>query len=166
MLETPAAAAAGGGPTATPPSEERCGSGHILRDIVRAPFGILLLEVPEDGPWIDAEVACRLGPVAAVQRQDFVYVLALKLLLGVGERQDRRQIVTLQIEVLRADERLLAEDDGLLQAVLELADVARPAVLAHGDDGVRREALHPVAVLRRVAGQVVARDDQDVVAAL
>src|SRR6266496_2673148 len=68
------------------------------RPVARVPAGqvlaaFALLEVAEDCPRIDAEIARRLRPVAAVQRQDLVDVVPLKFLLRLGERQDRRQIV-------------------------------------------------------------------------
>ena len=47
-----------------------------------------------------------------------------------------------EVEVLGAEQRLLAEDERLLDAVLELPDVARPGALLDGGERLRREALH------------------------
>src|SRR6185503_19658741 len=108
---------------------------------------ILFFEVTEDGPRVDAEVARGLGPVAVVQGEDLVDVVALELLLGGRERKDRRQVVTRQPQVLRAEEVPLGEDDRLLQSILQLADVSRPVVLLDRHRSVGREALHAGVVL-------------------
>src|SRR5262245_50644394 len=52
-----------------------------------------LLEVAEDGAWIDAEITRGLGPVAVVHREHLVDVLALPAVLGRRQRQDLREHV-------------------------------------------------------------------------
>ena len=49
----------------------------------------LFLEVAEDGPRIDAEVARGLRAVAVVALEHLEHVLALELFLRLLERQDR-----------------------------------------------------------------------------
>src|SRR5690606_24714551 len=127
---------------------------------------LLFLQVAKDGPRVHAEVARGLGAVAVVEREDLVDVVALELLLGGRQRQDGRQRVARQAQVVRTDEVALGQHDRLLEPVLQLADVAGPVVLAGGDGGVGREALDLGVVLAGVARQQVAGDDRDVVAAL
>ncbi len=100
---------------------------------------------------IDAEIAGGLRAIPVVERENFVDVVALEFVLGLGEREDLRQHVAGQAEVVGSDHARLAEHDRLLDAVLELADVARPVVLANRDGGVRREAFDLRVVLARVA---------------
>src|SRR3954465_1626724 len=80
----------------------------------------LLLEVAEHGARVDAEVARGLRAVAVIERENLVDVVALELILRVREREDLRQRVAGEPEIVGADHRRLAEDDRLLDAVLEL----------------------------------------------
>src|SRR3990172_731436 len=64
------------------------GASRDIRDSASLVAVLLLLEVPEDGARVDAEVARGLGAVAVVERQHLVDVVALELVLGVGEGQD------------------------------------------------------------------------------
>ena len=99
-----------------------------------APLGIgfcFALEVAEDGARIDAEVARGLRAVAVVALEHLEDVLALELLLRLLEREDRRSRAPgPRSRSSGAEQRLVAEDERLLDAVLELADVAGPVVLA------------------------------------
>src|SRR5262249_13906335 len=70
-------------------------AGARRRPVVLA--ALALLEVAEDGARVDAQIARGLGPVAVVQRQDLVDVVALELLLGLRQRQDGWQIVGRQV---------------------------------------------------------------------
>src|SRR5688572_10908806 len=63
----------------------------VAERLIRAAFA--LLEVAEDGARVDAEIARRLRAVAVVEREDLVDVVALELVLGLGQRQDRRQVI-------------------------------------------------------------------------
>src|SRR3569623_649553 len=81
----------------------------------------LLLEVAEHCARIAAEVARGLGPVAVVECENLVDVVALELVLRLGEREDLRQRIAGQAEVIGADHGRLAQYDRLLAPVLELA---------------------------------------------
>src|SRR5439155_7932919 len=103
------------GPTArahdsrvAPPRRARSFS-YLEPRLARAPLAVavLLLQVAEDGPRIDAEVARRLGAVARVELQHLVDVLALELLLRLRERQDLRQHVAGEPEIVGPEHRLV-----------------------------------------------------------
>src|SRR5262249_27994234 len=86
----------------------------------------LFFEVAEDGPRVDAEVARRLRAVAVVALEDLEHVVALEVFFRLFERLDRLERLGPEIEIFGRKERLVTQDQRLLQAVLELADVARP----------------------------------------
>src|SRR5215217_2477325 len=135
----------------------------------QGPAGLLrfqLLQVAEDGARVHAQVLGRLRPVAVVSREHFVDVTLLEFFLGLEQRHDGLQVLRLEVQVVRAQERLVREDNGLLDAVLQLADVAGPAVLLHGDGGGRGEALGPGAELARVLVEEELAQHDDVLAAL
>src|SRR5207237_3968691 len=122
-LRVPAAARPG--VDATSPSAlafERIG-----REGLSAPFRLHPLQVAEDGARIDAQVLGGLGAVAAVAVEDFVDVALLPLVPRLRERKDRIQLLGAQLQIVRGDERLVGEHHRLLDAVLQLPDVARPA---------------------------------------
>src|SRR5688572_18052200 len=81
-------------------------SRKLRRDLGIATLGgfVLALEVAEDGARIDAEVARGLGPVAVVEGEDLVDVVALELLLRVGEGKDGRQLIGREIEILGGEQ--------------------------------------------------------------
>src|SRR5580692_452646 len=102
----------------------------------------LALEVTEDGPWIDPEVARRLRAVAAVALEDLEHVAPLELLLRLLEREDRALRLLGEVEVLGGEQGLVAEHERLLDAVLELPDVAGPGALLDAGQSLRGEPLH------------------------
>src|SRR5262252_1955992 len=91
---------------------------------------------------------------------------ALELLFGLLEREDARLGGRAEAQVLRREERLVAEHQRLLDVVLELPDVARPRVLLDGRERRRAEALHRAAELVGVLREQRLGDDHHVVAAL
>src|SRR5262249_6751713 len=90
---------------------------------------LLPLQVAEDGARIDAEIARRLRAVAVVALQDLEDVAPLKVFLGLLQGDDRSLRFGAEIQILGPEERLVAKDEGLLDAVLELPDVAGPVEL-------------------------------------
>src|SRR5262249_45227425 len=107
-----------------------------------------------------------LGSVAVVALEDLEHVLALELFLRLLERQDRAVLVLAQIQVLGPEERAVAEDQPLLDSVLELPDVARPRALLYRRQRLRGEALHLRGELLGVLREERLGDDEDVVPAL
>src|SRR5947209_2595590 len=89
----------------------------------------LAFEVSEDRPRIDPEIARRLRAIPVVPLEDLEHVAALELLLRLLEREDRRLARRAEVQVVDVEELLLAEDERLLDAVLELPDVPRPRAL-------------------------------------
>src|SRR5262245_7523777 len=133
-----------------------------LSGLVDQPLGFFLLEVTEDRPRIDAEVARRLRAVAVVAIENLLHVAALPLFARLRERKDRLELFRREIQVLGTDHRLVGEDDGLLDAVLELPHVAGPVVLSDRDERVRREADDLAVELARELPEQVLREHDDV----
>src|SRR3954467_3573312 len=102
----------------------------------------LFLQVAEDRPRIDAQVLGGLRPVSAVPLQAFVDVAVAEVLHRLRERQDGVELLWPQLQVFRRDEGTLGEDHRLLDAVLELPDVARPAEVPDRVERLPAEALH------------------------
>src|SRR5262249_50037565 len=123
--------------------------GGIARDAAGpARHGVLLpLQVAEDRARVDAEVPRRLRPVAVGPLARLQHVPALELLRRLLERHDRRLGAGAEIEVLRAQERPVAEHQRLLDPVLELPDVAWPGVLLDRRQRRRAEAADGAAEL-------------------
>src|SRR5438067_4547509 len=136
-----------------------CGNGFIA--LSRLP-----LEVAEDGAWIDAQVLGGLRAVAAVPLQNVVDVTVPEVLQGLGERQDRVEVLRPQLEVLRSDEGSLGEHHRLLDAVLELPDVARPAEMPDGAERLPVEPPHLGGELAGGAGEEELGEHGRVLAAL
>src|SRR6185369_6865514 len=111
------------------------------------------LEVAKDRARIDAEIARCLRPVAVVPFERLEHVFSLKLLLRLLEWHDRRLRPCAEIEVFQGEQRLIAEDERLLDAVLELPDVTRPRVFLDGPERPRTEAAHWTAQLIGVLGE-------------
>ena len=104
-----------------------------------SPLVAFAFEVSEDGPWVHIELASGLGPIAVMQRQRTVYVVSLPNLTGVSEREQRLQGAGPQVEVVRAYDTAVREDDGLLDTVVELSDVAGPPPPLQSLNGFGRE---------------------------
>src|SRR4051794_12320958 len=94
--------------------------------------GFLFLQVAEDGPGVHPQVARRLRPIAGVESQHLVDVLALPPLPGLGQREDGRELVGVDPQIFGSEQRLVGQHHGLLDPVLQLADVSRPAVPLDG----------------------------------
>src|SRR5262249_1627067 len=82
------------------------------------------------------------------------------------ERHDGRLGPWTEIEILGAQERLIAEHERLLDSILELANVAGPGVLLDGGEGGGTETLHGAHELVGVLREKRLRGDEDVLAAL
>ena len=126
----------------------------------------LSLQVAEDGARIDAEVPRGLRPVPVVSLEHLEDVATLEVLARLRERHDRLQGLGEKVHVLGANERAIAEHNRLLDAVLQLTNVARPIVFADRDQRVRREALHLRVQLLGELLKEEFREEDDVITAL
>ena len=88
----------------------------------------LPLEVSEHRARIDPQITRRSRSIAAVSLEDFENVLPREVLPCLRERDDRALLIAAQVEVFCSDQSLVRKHDRLLDAVLQLADVARPVV--------------------------------------
>src|SRR3984885_16185016 len=123
----------------------------------------LAFEVAKDGAGVDAKVARRLRAVAVVSLEHFEHVLPLKLLLRFLEGQDRVLAGLPQIQILRTEQRPLAENQRLLDAVLDLPNVARPRILLDGGERLGSKPLDRRLELVGVLRQEGLRDDENVI---
>src|SRR5262245_61836109 len=74
---------------------------------------LLALEVAEDRPWVDAEIARGLRAIPVVALEHLEDVLALELLFRFLERENRAFATLIELEVLDAEERLVAKNERL-----------------------------------------------------
>src|SRR5688572_5311990 len=91
---------------------------------------LLTLEVAEDRPGIDAEVARRLGAVAVVALEDLENVTPLEILFRLLQRDDGGLVIGTEVEIVGPDQVIVTQHQRLLDAILELANVAGPIVFA------------------------------------
>ena len=127
---------------------------------------IKFLDVAKDGAWIDPEVPRCLSLVPSVELQGLPNVAKLEGLFGFAEWYDLSLVVAPNAEVIRIDERTVGHDDGFLDAVLELPDVARPVRIPHRTDRLVTEALALASVLLRERVQEELGELMDVIAAV
>src|SRR5262245_44289275 len=104
-------------------------------------FATLFLEMPEDGARIDPQVARGLSAIAAVELQHRIDVLALPLLARLAERQHLTPLTVGEPQIFGAQQRLVGQHDRLLEAIFQLPNIARPAMLAQRGNGSRRQPL-------------------------
>src|SRR5690349_8264789 len=128
-----------------PAAAAKPGSAHeapVLGDglIGTAWLTAFALEVAKNRPRVHAEILSGLGAVAIVALEHLENVATFEVFARLGERRDRHDRLRQHVEILDADQRLVAHHERLLDAVLELANVARPLVLADGDQRVGRKA--------------------------
>ena len=123
----------------------------------------LSLEVAEDGSGVHPEIPGRPGPIAPVPLEDLEDVLPSEVLASLGQRNDSALVVTSQIQVVDADERLVGQDDRLLDPVLQLPNVPRPVIVAHPFERLRCEALDHGVELGRVLLEEELCEEDDIV---
>jgi hypothetical protein len=93
--------------------------------------------------FIDGDVPSRLGDVASGASQRLRHDLALDALAGgpEGEVFGRRRG---QLQIGGSDNGPCGDDDGRLDAILELPDGTRPGVGAQADESFLAEAAEPL----------------------
>ena len=114
----------------------------LRRPTTRRQRILLPLEVPEDRPRIDAEVARRLRPIPVVPLEHLEHVLPLELLFRLLERQDRRTRLRPEVEILRASRACARTARAPSSSGSRAAGCCRARGLLDRRERLRGEALH------------------------
>ena len=144
-------------------TEDRsCGAQHRMTMRLDAIF----FHPPVEGPAAESEGFCRLAHVAVAAREGFADEDTLHRLEGhlfEGLGGDARGG---EAEVGDFDDVFAGHEDGALDGVVELADVAGPGVVQHQLQRGGVDALHLLAIALRVAGEEMRGERRNIFAAL
>src|SRR5258708_6163435 len=98
--------------------------------------------MPENGSGVYSPFFGGLRFVPAVSLENFHDVSSLELVLGLSKRDDGIEVLGLEIEILRTDNRSLRQNGCFFDSIFELPDIPRPAVSLQRGNRVRAEAAH------------------------